>query len=80
MGIVKSFLSAIIREEVMELYFTSQERMIRLRDGAKKTEPVQHTVCRFDFTARIALPGGKHKSEFIESFHHVPGSYRSKVR
>ncbi|MDR0349495.1 MAG: hypothetical protein LBH90_08410 [Tannerella sp.] len=66
--VAKAFLSAIIQEEVLELDFASQERTIRLKDGQQKPEPetTQHTVCRFDFTARIALPGGRHKTVLIE--------------
>jgi hypothetical protein len=68
--VAKVFLSAIIQEEVTELDFASQERTFRIKAGQKKTElepeMTQHTVCRFDFSARIALPGGKHKTVMIE--------------
>ncbi|MDR1155781.1 MAG: hypothetical protein LBL04_13830, partial [Bacteroidales bacterium] len=67
----RAFLSAIIQEEVVELDFASQERTARIRkDGKKKAkakaETAQYTVCRFDFSARIALPGGKFKTVMIE--------------
>ncbi|MDR0697738.1 MAG: hypothetical protein LBG28_00745 [Tannerella sp.] len=70
--VAKAFLSAIIQEEVVELDFTSQERTARIKDEPKKTktkvetETTQYTVCRFDFTARIALPGGRFKTIMIE--------------
>ncbi|MDR1331725.1 MAG: hypothetical protein LBK07_06430, partial [Tannerella sp.] len=69
--VAKAFLSAIIQEEVVELDFASQERTARIRtDGRKKakpeTETTQYTVCRFDFTARIALPDGRFKTVMIE--------------
>ena len=70
--VAKAFLSAIIQEEVVELDFASQERTARVKDERKKTkketeaETTQYTVCRFDFTARIALPGGRFKTIMIE--------------
>jgi hypothetical protein len=67
--VAKAFLSAIIQEEVVELDFASQERTARIKGGGRKkteTETTQYTVCRFDFSARIALPGGKFKTVMIE--------------
>jgi hypothetical protein len=69
--VAKTFLSAIIQEEIVELDFASQERTTRIRKDGRKTvkaemETTQYTVCRFDFSARIALPGGKFKIAMIE--------------
>ncbi|MDR1331945.1 MAG: hypothetical protein LBK07_07550 [Tannerella sp.] len=67
--VARAFLSAIIQEEVVELDFASQERTARIKGGGRKkaeTETTQYTVCRFDFSARIALPGGKFKTVMIE--------------
>ncbi|MDR1341645.1 MAG: hypothetical protein LBK18_00130, partial [Prevotellaceae bacterium] len=68
--VAKAFLSAIIQEEVAELDFASQEHTIRIKGGKKKakakSETTQYTVCRFDFSARITLPGGGFKTVMIE--------------
>jgi hypothetical protein len=67
--VARAFISAIIREEVTELDFTAKEQTVRLnRDEDKQPDPEmpQYTVCRFDFTARIALAGGGHKTVLIE--------------
>jgi tetratricopeptide (TPR) repeat protein len=65
--VARAFISAIIREEVTELDFTAKEQTVRLnRDGEPNPEMPQYTVCRFDFTARIALAGGGHKTVLIE--------------
>lgn len=64
--VAKAFLSVIIQEEIVELDFASQERTARVKDEQKKTETTQYTVCRFDFTARIALPDGRYKTIMIE--------------
>jgi hypothetical protein len=68
--VAKAFLSAIIQEEVVELDFASQERTVRIKGKQEKTEvkteTSQYTVCRFDFTARIAFSGGKFKTIMIE--------------
>ncbi|MDR0733170.1 MAG: hypothetical protein LBF08_03795 [Dysgonamonadaceae bacterium] len=70
----KSFLSAIIGEEVLELDFASRERTVRRPVGKKKEQRREKdedgglclTVCRYDFSARIALPGGGFKTVLIE--------------
>jgi hypothetical protein len=66
--VARAFLSAIIGEEVLELSFTTGEHTLRLPpDGERKDEPpISYTVCRFDFSAQIALPDGKHKTVLIE--------------
>jgi hypothetical protein len=48
--VAKSFISAIIGEEIVELSFSAQERSVYTKDTM--------TVCHFDFTARIAVPSG----------------------
>jgi tetratricopeptide (TPR) repeat protein len=67
--VARAFISAIIQEEVTELEFAAKEQTVRLnRDGEKQPDPEmpQYTVCRFDFTARISLAGGGHKTVLIE--------------
>jgi hypothetical protein len=71
--VAKAFLSAIIGEEVLELDFASQERIIRVPSGkgeeiekAPEGSGKNFTVCRFDFSARIATPGGGYKTVLIE--------------
>jgi hypothetical protein len=66
--VAKSFLSAIIGEEVIELDFAAQERTIRNSLTPKKgnDEGKCLTVCRYDFSAKIALPGGGFKTVLIE--------------
>jgi hypothetical protein len=71
--VAKAFLSAIIQEEVVELDFASQERTIRLSSGKvaeREKEPEESglnlTVCRFDFSAKIATPEGSFKTVLIE--------------
>jgi hypothetical protein len=70
--VARAFLSAIIGEEVQELSFTTGEHTLHLPpDGERKDAPqgesvVNYTVCRFDFSAQIALPDGKHKTVLIE--------------
>jgi hypothetical protein len=70
--VAKSFLSAIIGEEVVELDFSTRERTVRKpikkKNGRKKDEDggLCLTVCRYDFSARIALPGGGFKTVLIE--------------
>jgi hypothetical protein len=51
---------------VTEPDFASQEQVIRREKPDTEPEMRQHTVCRFDFTARIALPGGRHNTVMIE--------------
>ena len=69
--VAKSFLSAIIGEEVLELDFASRERTLR-KPAEKKTPPQEDdgglclTVCRYDFSAKVALPDGGHKTVLIE--------------
>jgi hypothetical protein len=66
--VAKAFLSAIIGEEVLELNFSAREHTIHIPPNAeRKEEPlINDTVCRFDFTAQIALPDGKQKTVLIE--------------
>ncbi|MDR1257704.1 MAG: hypothetical protein LBK65_00270 [Tannerellaceae bacterium] len=71
--VAKAFLSAIIGEEVLELDFASQERIIRVPSGKGAEVEKAHegsgknfTVCRFDFSARIATPDGGYKTVLIE--------------
>jgi hypothetical protein len=71
--VAKAFLSAIIQEEVVELDFASQEHTIRIpspREGEVKKERegsgINFTVCRFDFSARIATPNRGFKTVVIE--------------
>jgi hypothetical protein len=68
--VAKTFISAIIEEEVVELAFAAQKRTVRV----PKTQPLQDapgensffTVCRFYFSAKISLPDGKLKTVLIE--------------
>ncbi|MDR3198759.1 MAG: hypothetical protein LBU34_12900 [Planctomycetaceae bacterium] len=75
--VAKSFLSAIIEEEVLELRFATRERTLRLlpnkenstKNTKKSTENAGElflTVCRFDFSAQIATADGKTKTVMIE--------------
>jgi hypothetical protein len=65
--VARAFISAIIQEEVTELDFTAKEQTVRLnRDAEPDPEIPQYTVCRFDFTARIALSAGGYKTVLIE--------------
>jgi hypothetical protein len=74
--VAKSFLSAIIGEEVLELEFASREHTVRRssekKDGQLEEKEKQEdsglclTVCRYDFSARIAIPGGGFKTVLIE--------------
>jgi hypothetical protein len=71
--IAKSFLSAIIGEEVLELDFAAQERTIRHpkendigNEQKEEKEEMFFTVCRFDFSAQIATSGGGFKTVLIE--------------
>ncbi|MDR1332485.1 MAG: hypothetical protein LBK07_10340 [Tannerella sp.] len=72
--VARAFLSAIIQEEVVELDFASQEHTVRIPSGKKvirrrkETEEadMHFTVCRFDFSARIAMPGGGFRTVLIE--------------
>jgi hypothetical protein len=71
--VAKSFLSAIIGEEVRELDFASRERTVRKfserKDGQqqeKEDSGLCLTVCRYDFSAQIAIPGGGFKTVLIE--------------
>jgi hypothetical protein len=67
--VAKSFLSAIIGEEVLEVDF-SYRKPIVLPEAVKKKEEEKETVfltvCRFDFIAKISLPGGDFKTVIIE--------------
>jgi UDP-N-acetylglucosamine transferase subunit ALG13 len=51
--VAKSFLSAIIKEEVVELNLVSQNHAIWNLGKSKKQEEKFLTVCRFDFSAKI---------------------------
>ncbi|MDR1141224.1 MAG: hypothetical protein LBL62_05990 [Planctomycetaceae bacterium] len=69
--VAKSFLSAIIEEEVLEVHFAAQERTLRRprNEVAAKKEEAETlflTVCRFDFSAKISTPNGEHKTVMIE--------------
>ena len=68
--VAKAFLSAIIEEEVLELEFASRERTVRRpKESGRQAEDREEmffTVCRFDFSARIAVPGGGFKTVLIE--------------
>jgi hypothetical protein len=70
--VAKLFLSAIIGEEVVELSFAVRERTIRKPSATQNVpheEKSRHpflTVCRYDFSAKIALPGGGFKTVLIE--------------
>jgi hypothetical protein len=72
--VAKLFLSAIIGEEVIELAFSAQERIIRQPKPEKKADDNDgennaetfFTVCRFDFSAKIALAGGGFKVVVVE--------------
>jgi hypothetical protein len=76
--VAKAFISAIIGEKVLELDFAAQEHTVRVpktqdeKEKEKKEEvAVEYpgtcfTVCRFDFSAKIALPSGDCKTVLIE--------------
>ncbi|MDR0391234.1 MAG: hypothetical protein LBH59_04965 [Planctomycetaceae bacterium] len=66
--VAKSFISAIIEEEVLELDFATQERTLRCPSDQKTTEEAESffTVCRFDFSAKISVPDGSVKTVMIE--------------
>jgi uncharacterized coiled-coil protein SlyX len=72
--VAKAFLSAIIGEEVLELDFASQEHTVRVqqpqkdagRDESTEGSGINLTVCRFDFSARIATSEGVCKTVLIE--------------
>jgi hypothetical protein len=71
--VAKAFLSAIIGEEVLELDFASQEHTVRVqspkdagRDESTESSGINLTVCRFDFSARIATSEGGCKTVLIE--------------
>jgi hypothetical protein len=71
--VAKAFLSVIIQEKVTELDFTAQEHTIRMppkEDTEPKKKPegsgLNLTVCRFDFSVRIATPEGEYKTVLIE--------------
>jgi hypothetical protein len=70
--VARSFLSAIIGEEVVELDFASGEHTVRRGAPEKKVrkkaegEELCLTVCRYDFTARIATAGGGFRTVLIE--------------
>jgi hypothetical protein len=77
--VAKSFISAIIEEEVVELDFSAQEYTIhkifdapdKVRKKVRKKEEEEEeklflTVCRVDFSAKIALRDGGFKSILIE--------------
>ncbi|MDR0335810.1 MAG: Rpn family recombination-promoting nuclease/putative transposase, partial [Planctomycetaceae bacterium] len=66
----KSFISAIIEEEVLEIDFAAQERTLRLSPDQKTTEEESEnlflTVCRFDFSAKLLARDGNVKTVMIE--------------
>ena len=71
--VARAFLSAIIGEMVLSLELSSTEHTLRIPPGngdklmnyTTEEPTVNHTVCRFDFAARISVPGG-HKMVYIE--------------
>jgi hypothetical protein len=67
----KSFLSAIIEENVLELGFSAQERTLRrplnqVAAAAEEGEKSFLTVCRFDFSAKILTSDQVVKTALIE--------------
>jgi membrane-associated HD superfamily phosphohydrolase len=58
--VAKLFLSAIIGEEIVELEFSAQERVVEMLfpKKKKKNENVPLTVCRIDFSAKIKTETG----------------------
>ncbi|MDR1268997.1 MAG: hypothetical protein LBK82_05685, partial [Planctomycetaceae bacterium] len=71
--VAKSFLSAIIEEEVLEVHFAAQEHTLRrprnevaAKEDKEEAETLFLTVCRFDFSAKISTPNGEHKTVMIE--------------
>ncbi|MDR1154964.1 MAG: hypothetical protein LBL04_09630, partial [Bacteroidales bacterium] len=68
--VAKSFLSAIIEEEVQELDFSAQERTILkqpVQDEERKDgDTLCRTVCRLDFSAKISLPDGRFRTVAVE--------------
>ena len=66
--VARTFLSAIIGEEIVELDFTSTE--YTLKTGVEKSQIdrtlEQITVCRFDFAAKIETESGAYKTIIIE--------------
>jgi hypothetical protein len=66
--VAKSFLSAIIGEQIVELDITSTE--YTLKKGVEKSQInstlEQITVCRFDFAAKIETKNGDYKTVLIE--------------
>ncbi|MDR1381331.1 MAG: hypothetical protein LBJ47_07610 [Tannerella sp.] len=67
--VAKAFLSAVIQEKVVELDFAAQEYTVRKpaeKDGKPEKQEVNYTVCRIDFSARIATPEGGSKTVVIE--------------
>ncbi|MCL2040672.1 MAG: hypothetical protein FWG84_01360 [Bacteroidales bacterium] len=54
--VAKLFLSAIIGERIAELDFSAQEKTVELQKSAKRGSTL--TVCRFDFSAKIATDTG----------------------
>jgi hypothetical protein len=68
--VAKSFLSAIIEEEVLELNFAAQKRIRHSLDNrVPQTEDAEKlflTVCRFDFSAQISTSNGGIKTVIIE--------------
>ncbi|MDR1380979.1 MAG: hypothetical protein LBJ47_05805 [Tannerella sp.] len=67
--VAKAFLSAVIQEKVVELDFAAQEYTVRKpaeKDGKPEKPEVNYTVCRIDFSARIATPEGGSKTVVIE--------------
>jgi hypothetical protein len=71
--VAKTFLSAIIGEDVVELDFAAQELTRRpFSDEQKEKKQKKEkdetflTICRFDFSAKISVPGGGFKTVMIE--------------
>jgi hypothetical protein len=71
--VARAFLSAIIQEKVTDLNFSAQEHTARVpsrkktgREEELEDSGLNLTVCRFDFSAQIAVPEGGFKTVLIE--------------
>jgi hypothetical protein len=69
--VAKSFLSAIIDEEVLDIDFAAQERTFRRVSNnpvtmTEEAEKLFLTVCRFDFSAKILVPDSSVKTVMVE--------------
>ena len=66
--VAKTFLSAIIGEEIVELDFTSTEYTLKADvDSSQINSTIEQIiVCRFDFAAKIKTATGEYKTVIIE--------------